>query len=265
MVKRYLRPFKPSKLRTEYLIVRDIYQTLGLRSSISELIGNFITPDRNKEIQNILNKYSKDYNILLDVGAGVGVMTYAVANHFKKCICFEPSKRNFEIFENNLKKFNNNNITIFPFALGDKKSIKKFYSSVLGPFDNRFRITRDEEFTESYDVEINTLDEVLKSLNIDEKCLIKMDVEGSEFSVMKGAKNLLKKNCTIISEFWPWALKLHDSDPEEFVNYMQSYGYKFYSLDGKRINTNQLVKLCRIGKEKKYIWIYGLIIKKSDD
>ena len=63
MVKRYLRPYKPSKLKAEYLILRDIYQTLGLRSSILELIGNFITSDRNKELQNVLKQYSKS-NIL---------------------------------------------------------------------------------------------------------------------------------------------------------------------------------------------------------
>ena len=104
------------------------------------------------------------------------------------------------------------------------------------------------------DVKVNTLDNILQEQNICEKALIKMDVQGSELSVMKGAKNLLSKDCLIITEFWPWAMKLGNTKAEEYIEFMKSLEYKFFDFNKNPIDEKYLMKICRVGKEKRHVW-----------
>lgn len=121
---------------------------------------------------------------LIDVGAYTGDSILQISNVFQNRIsriyAFEPDFDNYRYIEEK----NIRNMILYKIGLGDTKG-KKFFSEE-GPF---FRIT--EERTDKL-IEVDTLDNM--DLQITGKVILKMDVEGLELSVLKGAKNFIKKH-----------------------------------------------------------------------
>jgi len=75
-----------------------------------------------------------------------------------------------------------------------------------------------------------SLDEYFKNIN-KEIALIKMDVQGAEFLILRGAKNLLKRVKAIIFEFWPYGLKLANEKTEDLLNFLISNGFVLFDLN----------------------------------
>ena len=135
-------------------------------------------------------KYLSNKNLnSLDVGAYKGVYTYFISKYSKIVYAFEPNPKSYKI----LKKIVNKNVKVFPYALSDKSSSdflkipkgKKGYSNQGGSIRN---VKLDKNFGK-LKVETKKIDD-LKLKNIG---FIKIDAEGVELQVLKGAKKLIKK------------------------------------------------------------------------
>ncbi len=83
------------------------------------------------------------------------------------------------------------------------------------------------------------LDDYFKNVN-EEISLIKMDVQGAEFDVMKGATNLLKQLRAIIFEFWPYGLKLANSEPKEMLRFLENNNFKLFNIDIQNKNIERI-------------------------
>ena len=248
-----MRSIKPRYFKSAY----QIFRAQGIRK-LMNISFEYFSSDPNKSIKNFIISNSKNFRIFIDIGAAIGDITTSVAPNFSKCLAFEPAKNNYEKLITNIKKINLDNIMSYNCALGDNKESKTFYLSEINIFDNRFDISKNpnEEIGKfhSQEVEVNTLDNILQELDIHERSLIKMDVQGSEYSVMRGAKNLLENDCLIITEFWPWGMKLSNTKAEEYVKFMKSLGYNFFDFNKNPVDEKYLEKICQVGKEKKYVW-----------
>jgi hypothetical protein len=75
-----------------------------------------------------------------------------------------------------------------------------------------------------------SLDEYFSNLK-DEIALIKMDVQGAEFLVLKGMKNLIKKVKAIIFEYWPDGLKAAGIEPLTLLNKLEMNNFKLFYID----------------------------------
>lgn len=247
-------------LKFEYLrSAKEILEVQGIRRLLNRIDERFFVP--NVKIINTIKKYSQEYRIFVDIGAGIGSITFDVASKFSKCICFEPSAKNYQIFMKNLMLNKLDNIVLYNCALGHKKQSRTFFCSPENPEDNRFCKANDEKF-DSCIVQVDTLDNIFESLQINEKCIIKIDVQGSELEVMKGSIKVLEKGCVIISEFWPWGMHVHNTDPLEYIEFMKSINYSFFDLNGKPINEQYASRLCSLGTKKKPVWDDFLIKNK---
>lgn len=129
---------------------------------------------------------------IIDAGANIGNHTIffsKIMGH--KCHSFEPDINNLKTLKINIKKNNCiKNAIVYPIALGEKSSkasIAKTYSG------NRGKTTVKEDSDGR--LKISTLDDLFINHKIG---LIKIDVEGMELKVIKGAKNLIIKNKPII-------------------------------------------------------------------
>ena len=82
------------------------------------------------------------------------------------------------------------------------------------------------------DVKVKTLDKVLKDLN---PSLAKIDTEGFEYEVLKGAKKAIAKESllAVIAES-------KNLPGENISEYMHSYGYGLYSYDPFTRSMNQV-------------------------
>ena len=133
----------------------------------------------------------------IDIGCHKGeilelILRYAPeGNHY----AFEPIPYLF----NQLEKKYKNKALIYPYALSDKagKSSFQFVKNApaySGIKKRKYDITKPD--VEEIKVEIRTLDEIIpKNTKID---FIKIDVEGGEYNVLKGAKNLLKSSFPVV-------------------------------------------------------------------
>ena len=163
-----------------------------------------------KKILNYFKSKNVQYNIFFDVGAHKGETLKLFSNNFniREFYCFEPSPINFEYLKK--KNFKNKkNIKIFNFGLGDKKSVLAFNqleessSSTLVDINqdsnyykkklkilNFFSLNRDKR--KKINVNMRCLSEFMKKESIDKIDILKIDTEGYEYKVIKGAKEKIK-------------------------------------------------------------------------
>ena len=165
----------------------------------------------------------------MDVGAYKGVYTYFISKYSKIVYAFEPNPKSYKI----LKKIVNKNVKVFPYALSDKSSSdflkipkgKKGYSNQGGSIRN---VKLDKNFGK-LKVETKKIDD-LKLKNIG---FIKIDAEGVELQVLKGAKKLIKKyKPTLLIEIE----ERYISEPiEKTLNKILNLGYRGFALIGETL------------------------------
>jgi len=236
------------RFKDKLTATKQIIEVQGLSIFLRKFKQLYFTTDRNSDIKKAVSDNCSGYKIFIDIGANVGGITLAVLKNFERCIGFEPSEKPYKQFKKIIDKEKISNVTIFPIAIGEKKETKPFYES-LKQGHSRFRVNENEKW-KRVKVDVETLDNILTRLGIEEKCFIKIDIEGYELHAMKGAKKTLEKDCVIVTEFNPYLLKIHNSEPSEYIEYMKSFGYSFLDINGNKINDQFLRKMCKFGVDK---------------
>jgi FkbM family methyltransferase len=146
---------------------------------------------------------AKDGDIVVDIGAHIG--RYTIINSKRvgengKVIAIEAHPDNFEILNRNIKLNKLTNVIPLNYAVYSKQTKLKLYLPVEEPgftIYNTVMVNRtasEEKFTE---VNANTLDNILLQQNgISHADInwIKIDVEGAELEVLKGARSILSKS-----------------------------------------------------------------------
>lgn len=177
-------------------------------------------------------------DVCVDVGANFGWYTTLMGSKAKKTFAFEPLARSFEFLSRNVE-LNSLNGRAIPknAAVGaepgsirlviDGSENESGLAHVAGPGESG-----------SQEVELVTLDSEL-SENIGQISLMKMDVEGSEIEVIRGASKVL--GCdnppVIVAEANNEALVHLGSSRDELCSLIRSHGYEIDALttDGKVI------------------------------
>ena len=136
--------------------------------------------------------------MVYDIGANVGAYSILLA---KKCKVYaiEPSIKTLNILQKNLVSNNViDNVTILPFAVSDSCKIQKYgYYAAVVNVDAR-GYTEDSKYftgrkvTQTHNLLSFDLDTLVKLFNLPYPDYIKIDVDGAELNVLKGAKETLK-------------------------------------------------------------------------
>lgn len=151
--------------------------------------------------------------VLVDIGCHKGeVLDWAVefAPHAKH-IGFEPIPEMAKALQ---EKYANH--AIHNMALSDHKGTTQFHHVTTNPAYsgiNKREYTKEENIN-LIEVEVNALDNVLDENQ--HVSLIKIDVEGGELNVLKGAKNTIQREKpVIVFEHGLGASEFYDSTPEK--------------------------------------------------
>lgn len=204
----FLIPYIFVKYFLKIKSIRPITLTLPFDCIVKTSYGRFycrrregdfaiVEPNHEKGIQNIFLQHKK-INVFVDVGAHIGKYSIMMASLNKKAkiIAIEPDPRNFKALNYNVKINHLKNVKALPFAAGLREGLTQLFydrwltTSPSASFDFR---------TKTYIlVKCKKLDNLLS--NIKQIDLIKIDVEGFELEVFKGAENILKRTKTIIFE-----------------------------------------------------------------
>jgi len=134
---------------------------------------------------------------LFDVGANIGSYSLLLKDKFigAKIYSFEPSKKTFDELKFNLR--NEWNIIPINYGLSNKSGkVILYYNTELSAGASLYKRKWDNygvDLDKEEKVNVITLDEFCKNENIKEIDFLKMDVEGNELNVLKGAKEMLNK------------------------------------------------------------------------
>ena len=163
--------------------------------SIDNLV-TYIFSNLSKENIFLKNFFGKKKITLIDVGANLGGYTSLIEKNLNinQVHIFEPSKVCFEYLK---KKFNKKNIHINNNALSNVDKIHTFYENEV--LSQSSLHNKKNKFNSNLD-NINVYK--IRCLNLDKYCanqnknfvidILKIDAEGEDLNVLKGAKKLLK-------------------------------------------------------------------------
>lgn len=130
------------------------------------------------------------FNVCIDIGAHVGLWSMWLVKLFEQVHAFEPVGLHEEIFHRNVPE-----ALFHPFALGDENVKTQMrvpkHQSCTSYIDSSVKGIRDETHVDMdlVDVEMRTLDSFAFE-NVD---FIKIDTEGYELNVVKGALETIKR------------------------------------------------------------------------
>jgi FkbM family methyltransferase len=144
--------------------------------------------------------------LFIDVGAATGAMTipFAMTVPGIRVIAFEPSRQARVVLQNTLAKNGISGATVLPYAISDSDGTFQFMEypqDVTGnvpflPEASRLKTGPAEQIagTTSYEVPTRTLDGLVKELALADarKMVVKIDVEGFETHVLRGASHVLE-------------------------------------------------------------------------
>jgi len=159
----------------------------------------------------LFNKgWLKNCNIrtIIDIGANVGEFTAIFAELFPnaRVYAFEPLPDCFEQLTKVAKQYQGR-VKAFNIALGAQEGISKFHRSSWAPASS-FREMSDlhkknyqhSAGSESVSVQVQTLDDVFRDIDLEDNIFIKMDVQGFEDEVIKGGSEVIKRAKVLVIE-----------------------------------------------------------------
>ncbi len=162
----------------------------------------------------------KEGDTVIDAGAWIGghAMAYAKkVGENGKVIAFEPNPDAYECLKRNVSPLSNGgNLEIYPEALGDVRNQVSF--SVKKGWGDSGHVGYEEG---AIIVWMNRLDNYNFAPNF-----IKIDVEGCELKVLKGAaKTIEKRRPVMVVEINAPALKRQGSDPQQVIDWLTRNNY----------------------------------------
>ena len=206
----------------------------------------------------LLRRIVKPGNTVLDIGANIGfyttIFSKAVGPH-GRVFSFEPDAINYNRLCKSAKGLSN--VQILHKAVASKTQKIVLYTSKKLNVDHR--TYKPEKFDKEIEIEAVSLDEFLKNSSVID--VIKIDIQGYEMQAMKGMTHILKnnQNISILSEFWPYGLKMAGSSILEYYECLKNLGFFVYLLSEKGLISLSIeaVKSMSLLDNENYFNIYA--------
>jgi FkbM family methyltransferase len=194
--------------------------------------------DHDQSALPILLRYIKSGDTVIDAGAFIGDHTIAYAKKvggLGKVIAFEPNPTTFECLEYNLKEFDNCELR----NEGLSDSAGKLS---LTDVPTNAGMSYAEKTDKKKGIKCVTID----SLYLDRLDFIKVDCEGFEHKILKGAEETIKKfKPVMVLEINNYALiRNHTTDNDLYI-YLNELGYRYRNIyPNEPIHAEQLDLIC---------------------
>jgi FkbM family methyltransferase len=176
----------------------------------------------------------------LDIGANLGVITLFLRRYSSHVYCFEPIPRLCNLLK---EKYHNCNVTVESCALGNVEGEMYFNIPIVGnvKYESRGSLDLNPNHEYIFGEKVTTIEKILVSVKrLDDfqyKNLgfVKIDVEGFEYNVLKGAEETIKRNMPNI--FIEIEQRYHSDNIFDIIKYIMDLGYFGYFLYDKSIRS----------------------------
>jgi len=218
------------------VLVRDRfgfqYEVPDLRDPIAFHLA--IDGEYERETMNVIHAYLSPGGVFVDVGANVGLFSIPAAQYAGprgRVVAAEASPEVFSYLQRNVRANNCSQVDCLQCAVCASDGSVSFYPAPnehfgMGSMGPQFN-------TEPIQVPARTLDGILEEKGIADVDVLKIDVEGFEAAVLKGAMRLLAGKCPplIVFEFCDWAeARLPDGKMGAAQEFLFECGYSVWRL-----------------------------------
>lgn len=195
--------------------------------------GSEYEPDVWKHLMSNLKKG----DTVVDVGANIGLYAIAIAKHVGsqgRVVAIEPNEKNFKTLKQHIRlNKTSDNTTAIKAACGEKESMVHLSGGGLTA-----SVSRTNDMEQSADsVRCLSLD----GLNEKKIDIIKIDVEGYEDMVLRGAERLLsdpnRKPRLIYLEVHPFAWADIKKTGEFILSTLKQAGYSVADVEGSEVTS----------------------------
>ena len=167
-----------------------------LDSHFRDSVGEFPECSYQQGALDAAFKYVKNFDVAIDAGANIGLQSVRLAQKFNHVHSFEPTSVNYDCLINNVKTYSN--VQVYKTGLGEREESATIKlpteSTNCGAFSIvDFNDNDDSVFTEQ--ITIVPLDQFQLSPDF-----IKIDTQGFELFILKGAENTLKNKPVLLLE-----------------------------------------------------------------
>lgn len=164
------------------------------------------------ETRHVLGEFLRPGMVMFDIGAYVGQFSLVASRVALdvRIFAFEPTPAVFAQMQRNIELNDCRNVTCVNVALSDAPGTALLYTYPGSADQNSLRPLASDS-NGSVEVRVSSIDSFSKERNLDRLDVIKIDVEGNELAVLKGARESL-------SRFKPVLIV-------EVSRHQRSYGY----------------------------------------
>lgn len=197
----------------------------------------YFAKDYEKENYQFLSTQCKKGDTVIDIGAHMGLFSVwaaSFAGPTGKVFSFEPTPSTFKLLQRTIRlnKFENI-VTPVNAAVSAKKGTTKFYIADAAADNSNSLVNYGDNVHKEYTVHLITVDDFTQehALKID---FLKIDAEGAELSVLKGAAKVLTEQRPIcILAMHPASIKKFGDSNEDIWNYIETKPYTVWYRDKK--------------------------------
>lgn len=182
--------------------------------------------------------------VIFDLGAYIGEVTAKYRMLFPKAtiFSFEPSPESFRRVEERFK--GDKMVKPFQLAFANKASKGKFYIYTDKSCNSLFlRVGNLNGLEKEVEVDVSTIDDFTKKWSISRINILKLDVEGAELMILKGASQKLAQKLVDLIYTEVMFIPHYKGGVMfyELCSFLSDYGYMLFSLyDIKRAENGQL-------------------------
>lgn len=171
----------------------------------------------------------------IDIGANVGLysaLALSTPGFRGRVLAIEPDSESRRYLHKTIES--NGAAQISELAAADRPGTLTLYKNLENKGDNR--LYPDPLLGGKETIGADTLDNICRSHGIASAQFIKIDVQGAEAQVMRGAGGLLaaSRDCVLMTEFWPYGLARCGGDGLAYLEMLRGFGFVLHELVGNR-------------------------------
>ena len=203
----------------------------AVKSIVKKVFPVTLNQRYDKQTKRIMQIVLEDESTFIDVGSHKGEVLELALKISKKGKHFA-----FEPIPNLFHKLNDkygSKCEVLNYGLSDQKKQSSFQHVTTNPAYSgiKMRTYPKDEQVETIQIQLDTLDNQLKQH--DRVDMIKIDVEGAELEVLKGAKKIIEKfHPIIVFEHGLGASDHYNTSPEDILSFFDDHQYQLFTLKG---------------------------------
>jgi FkbM family methyltransferase len=144
-----------------------------------------------REETDLARRLLQESDVFVDVGANIGLYTCLARAAHRTVIAVEPLPRNLEYLYANLRANGFEDVEVFPVGLAQAAGLATLFGGSTGA--SLIRGWADAPAPLQRTIPLSTLDTLLGDRFAGQRLLIKIDVEGAELGVLRGAARTLSR------------------------------------------------------------------------